>query len=340
MVRTFIFTCVSCLLSVALCAEEQFTAQIQVSNQAVTIYESLSIDLKLIYPAGYKVDVEALTQQLIKGTPLQSAPFSIMGLNQTSRATENGHIEQTVSFKLQPQRIGTFPISFYLINFLPKEADGNPVKLISEMVDISVVMPDMHIETVFAPSGLMPLSLALPVKVNAQNQAEWINNFQKRAGQPVLNEKEFHAHTFPWLSLLLLFVAGLFVYLLPILKRHGAPKPLETPEMLVERAQNEALSMIRQLQSTQLAPKAFYSSLTDSVRHFIEEKYQLKAREETSEELIQLIQVKTKVGQEMQGQLNRFFMTADRVKFALYEPTATDRQQDLKAAQDFVSFKD
>lgn len=84
--------------------------------------------------------------------------------------------------------------------------------------------------------------------------------------------------------------------------------------------------------------KTYYSEMTDVIREYIEEVFEIPAKESTTSELLQhllhSIKVKKiKLSKETINDLKRVLQTADLVKFAKSEPQIREIEQDRKASE-------
>jgi len=101
----------------------------------------------------------------------------------------------------------------------------------------------------------------------------------------------------------------------------------------------EALTALRLLEEKKLwqqgLVKQYYSEVTEIIRHFFERRWGIIALELTTDEI--LVQMKhipdaLKVWKEMES----FFITADLVKFAKYEPSPTEHENEMRSAYEIV----
>jgi len=101
----------------------------------------------------------------------------------------------------------------------------------------------------------------------------------------------------------------------------------------------EALTALRVLEEKKLwqqgLVKQYYSEVTEIVRHFFERRWGIIALELTTDEI--LVQMKhipdaLKVWKEMES----FFITADLVKFAKYEPSPVEHENEMRSAYEIV----
>lgn len=101
----------------------------------------------------------------------------------------------------------------------------------------------------------------------------------------------------------------------------------------------EALTALRVLEEKKLWQQGFvkqyYSEVTEITRHFFERRWGIIALELTTDEI--LTQMKhipdaLKVWKEMES----FFLTADLVKFAKYEPSPVEHENEIRSAYEIV----
>jgi len=101
----------------------------------------------------------------------------------------------------------------------------------------------------------------------------------------------------------------------------------------------EALTALRTLEEKKLwqqgMVKQYYSEVTEIIRHFFERRWSIIALELTTDEI--LMQMKhipdaLTVWKEMES----FFITADLVKFAKYEPSPAEHENEMRSAYEIV----
>jgi hypothetical protein len=101
----------------------------------------------------------------------------------------------------------------------------------------------------------------------------------------------------------------------------------------------EALTALRVLEEKKLwqqgLVKQYYSEVTEIIRHFFERRWGIIALELTTDEI--LIQMKhipdaLQVWKEMES----FFITADLVKFAKYDPSPAEHENEMRSAYEIV----
>jgi hypothetical protein len=93
-----------------------------------------------------------------------------------------------------------------------------------------------------------------------------------------------------------------------------------------------AKQALQQLLAENSAVEIFYTRLSDIVRHYIEERFGLRAPERTTEEFL----AEANLPAQQMTLLSAFLVECDLVKFARHQPDAADRQRAFAAAEKFV----
>lgn len=99
-------------------------------------------------------------------------------------------------------------------------------------------------------------------------------------------------------------------------KPPAAPAVAEAPIPPEERAWTrlkEALALLNQ-------PRPFCILVSDTIRAYLEERFQLRAPERTTEEFLDELQSSALLSSEQKSALGTFLMECDLVKFARHEP--------------------
>lgn len=112
----------------------------------------------------------------------------------------------------------------------------------------------------------------------------------------------------------------------------GKPKPKIKPHILALNALEE-LRIKKLWQEGKVKP--YYSELTDIVREYIDNRWEIDAPEMTSSEILNEIDG-LKLSQELVEKLRFVLSTADLVKFAKWEPLPNDHDTCMKNAVTFV----
>ncbi len=120
-----------------------------------------------------------------------------------------------------------------------------------------------------------------------------------------------------WIFLGLLAVASIVFFLWKFwLKKKFAPVPLPPipPHVRARNRLKDALRFIAE-------PKPFTVAISDAIRFFLEEHFELRAPERTTEEFLYELQTSTLLNDPQKRSLGEFLSGCDLIKFAQYDPT-------------------
>ena len=141
----------------------------------------------------------------------------------------------------------------------------------------------------------------------------------------------------PWVGLGL-GIAGLIALAVWLIVRYARKRGGEAEKK--EPAHIVALRKLDRYRGSKMwAPekqKAFYSGITDTLREYMDARYNIGAMEMTTAEIMQSLK-KTDVSDELQGGLKDLFERADFVKFAKFTASDEDNAAALPLAVRFVT---
>ncbi len=134
---------------------------------------------------------------------------------------------------------------------------------------------------------------------------------------------------------ILALIAAVF-YFVKKRVRNKVPKAIEAPERpLVERVLSALDKLEKERVWQQGDHKGYQSRVTDLLRGYIEERYQVPAMESTTEELMNELRV-SPLNTDQRGQLENMLRAADMVKFAKALPSPQENEQMMVGATRFV----
>lgn len=144
---------------------------------------------------------------------------------------------------------------------------------------------------------------------------------------------------------LLILISIIFLLLLLILaikyflRRVKSKRPVSSVEKLKPAHQiaYEALEALQAKNLPALAKiKEFYFELSDIVRHYLENRFNLRAPEMTTEEFLYSLPESKELADNHKDLLKEFLSHCDLVKFAKYGPTQKEIDDSFKAAKRLV----
>jgi hypothetical protein len=144
----------------------------------------------------------------------------------------------------------------------------------------------------------------------------------------------------PWV-LGLLALAGIVTFV--ALKYFGKDVPVkifkkEDPIIPAHEKALEALGKIKEEKLWQHnRVKEYYSGVTDTLRHYIEERFEIRAMEQTTDEIMDSFKGIDVSGVKSIDNLKQILVTADLVKFAKHEPLPDENDLSMINAYFFVN---
>ena len=119
-----------------------------------------------------------------------------------------------------------------------------------------------------------------------------------------------------WWGLATLVVIALVIFCWHWWQKRRSQIPMEPPVPAHIRAKQklqEALALIAQ-------PKSFCILVSDTIRSYLEEQFDFRAPERTTEEFLRELSTTDLLAPEQKESLGKFLASCDLVKFAKYEP--------------------
>src|SRR5262245_43947197 len=121
-----------------------------------------------------------------------------------------------------------------------------------------------------------------------------------------------------WLWVTLLVFAALIALLLLLRRKlfpaKAAQTPVVPPHVRAKRRLQAALAHLDD-------PRLFCFEVSETLRVYLEERFQLRAPERTTEEFLTELQTSSALHREQKQSLAEFLQSCDLVKFARFEPT-------------------
>lgn len=145
----------------------------------------------------------------------------------------------------------------------------------------------------------------------------------------------------PWL-LMALGIAAIAIGLW-LLRKHLKKRKKTVPTMTKpnEPADKIALEQLEQLRIEGLwkqgRTKEYHTNLTDILRQYLYNQYDIDAAEMTSDQITEACENISDINEEQTGNLNLILQTADLVKFAKAEPQPWEHDRSMGLSVDFVA---
>jgi hypothetical protein len=141
-----------------------------------------------------------------------------------------------------------------------------------------------------------------------------------------------------WMVAILVLIIGV-IYLIKFLKNR---KPVEVIEEIIPQIPVHiiALEKLEKIKAEKLwqegKVKLYHSHISEILREYIENRYQVNALEETTTEILHGLRLHN-ISPELMNKLTQTLTLADLVKFAKEKPLANENEMSIAAAIEFVT---
>ncbi len=311
-----------------------FSVKISRSSTPVSIDGLLQVVVEARYPQGYKLNKALLRSHLIDYPGYGAAPFSLASEESIMLSPGN----EKITYLLDPDIPGHYALTFRDIMF-EEEKTKESIRMLTGVFDVDVTMPSTLTMAEGTPFGLLPLTVDLPLQVDAGVRAQFFDNPSWISWVRLRGWQEFRRSLFPWKSVsALLILLGASFGVSVLLRRR---QPVLTRETVRVRAQREAQQALEAIHSMAL-PQAgeydqYYVLLTGVVRKYLETAYSLQAKTLTTEEFLLQVVSHPSLNASERELLKKFLESADKVKFAKYKPTGLECAYAETAAADLIN---
>jgi hypothetical protein len=281
---------------------QQIKVSSSLEKDSIWLGDQIKMILVAEYPVGTKITFPELKDSLNNGIEVLTRSV------RDSSKIGDGMLQMRQSYLITAYDSGPHPIA--------------PFKFVGQ--------------TRITPDTLRSNSLTLFVKVPPVDLKKGFADIKKPYGAPIIFKE-----IAPWILGIILIASIIFLLLYAINRRRkNVPlfslpvKPKLPPHVI-------ALSELDKLKEEQLwqrdKVKDYYTRLTDIIRVYLEERYQVPAMESTTQEILSLFkgensQIKGKLFTGLQRTLD----TSDLVKFAKYTPLADENHYVMVQAYTLV----
>jgi hypothetical protein len=273
-----------------------------------TIAEQLELVLEASAPENIGVEFPTYSASLGDFTLLdvKSHPARITGIGDDVR------VIHAVTYLLEPYLPGTYTIPPMTVKYLDRNNAAEPTQLTTEELQVTVKSlmgqgdGSVEIKDIRGPLSL-PQNTALQILLGA--------------------------------TVLLLIIIGVtgFLYWRKISnKKQAVPVQLRPEEIALQ----ELDRLLAENLLTRGEVKLFHLKISDILRHYIENRFGLKAPERTTEEFLTELSVARSQENSLLGShkplLADFLIHCDLVKFAKHEPTVAESETTVSICREFI----
>ncbi len=281
-------------------SEGPLSVRLEVSSEKAALSDLVTMRMTTKIEPDYDVQTPAVAETLKQ--------FGIYRFDQQSQSVSDDNRTTTVwQYQLEPLETGSCEIDALIFEFSKKESpDDTPGTLTTEPVVVEIT-------TAYSADAddfeIADISDVVDVKINLIPL--WIS-----------------------LAAAALIAAGVVIGL-----RLRPKRPVEIRR--VYRAAHEiAFEMLQAISRENLVEqgrvKEFYEKLSICLRQYIENRFRLRAPEQTTEEFLEQLKTSDALKLEYKQQLQKFLEHCDLVKFARYQPSHEQINESLTIAEQFV----
>lgn len=193
---------------------------------------------------------------------------------------------------------------------------------------------------------------AAVIKYRAKGQADWqelnvnevklevkstLDNASNLAEiRDIRGPKNFTSKIWPYALIalaVLLIIVVVFGFILFKRKKEESKSPLVLTHIIAYEA---LIALEKKDYIRKGLPKAYYTELSDIVRHYLENRFNIRAPEMTTEEFLLKVKEDSSLSVEHKGLLRGFLTNCDLVKFAKYQPAETEANLSMASAKELI----
>ncbi len=281
------------------------TASVRLEPAQPVIGDVLELTLQVRAEPGVEVLMPAFGEALER--------YLIVDFVPRESIDDEGRTHATQLYRLQPARSGPQSIPPILVEFVDRRPDQTPAPEGEDAFELLTARVEFEVASVLPAGALPDLRPAL-------------GTLSRR--QPAADPR------WPWIVAALAGLAAASPFLLRawlgwrrrLLRRSAYEVARARLDRLIARPRPESPEEI----------DAFFVELSSAVRHYLEDRFELRSPELTTEEFLGEIGGSPDLSHEHQRLLRDFLRRADLVKFAQYVPDDDDIQDSIRVAERFL----
>ncbi len=276
--------------------------QVRISDGQAVLSDLLTLELFAVTELGYQVQFPAVAETLKQ--------FRICNYNdQPETFSENNKIVTIHRYQLEPLELGRCEIPALTFTFGKKGSSKDD-----------------------SAAGMLttkPVWIEITTSLAADPNAFMIADIDD-----VVDMKFSYFRLWVCLGIACLLAVGISVGMLI------KPKRKIEIRRVYKSAHEIAFEVLKAIAAENLVEqgriKEFYEKLSTCLRQYIENRFQLRAPEQTTEEFLEQLKTSNVLKLEHKQQLQKFLEHCDLVKFARYQPSDEQINESLTIAEGFV----
>jgi len=278
-----------------------YEVKVRLASDAITIADQLTLDLSAVADEGIDVTFPKVQDKLGR--------FTLAGQTETESALFSGNrVRHVKTYRLKPFLAGDYTIPPLTVSFaMPGQSKGETGEIQTEALDVRVT-------SVLSKDGSETIKTIMP----PEPLPETIN---------------------PWLAaaVIVAVLAGLGGFLgfrRFRRRRNGVETAVSRPAHVLAEEELELLFSENLIAAGHY--KAFYQRLSAILRRYIENRFGLRAPEQTTEEFLNIMRTAKELTAAHKQLLKSFLLHCDQVKFAEHQPAADEVRKMTEACRQFI----
>jgi hypothetical protein len=283
-------------------------AAVRISESKITVASTLTMEIEASIEEGYELTMP--DPEKVFGDDFDVREASFVG----ERLDADGNVAQLMRFRVAPMTVGNVEVPKLTFEFKKVEGDGLQL---GEAFQINTE----------------PITIEVLSLLAGDEQPEVVDE----AGTVVSLTRHIAWWWYAIGAAILIAIGGIVTAV--ILKR-GKHKEIER---IYRCAHEIAYQRLQKLQAAGLIEagklKEYYERTSGILRYYIEDRFELKAPERTTEEFLYEIQYGRGVyvlAEDDRSSLEQFLKHCDLVKFARHEPTRDQIERTVELVEGFV----
>lgn len=304
---------------------------ISLSSDHLSVRDRLILELRVRAAESYQLDLESVDEALEGLAP----HFTVESKRvEEPISLEGGGWEQSLSFVLEPWEAGDGAVALFSLRLLPV-GGGAPIFFDTERLPVRVDLPDepMNDEGI----ELDPLSLGGRERpaMSRLNREQLEGDLREGLA---LSRHRFERSR----SMVRFFLLVLGFFLLLLVLRWIWRRFSSKARPLLDRVdpRGAALARLDRLEAEGLLSRGlvelYYVGLAEIVRIYLEEAFQVRAPERTTQEFLEELVQLPRFDLQVRELLRAFLFEADLVKFARFEPSGEQCAAAVAAARQLI----
>jgi hypothetical protein len=276
--------------------------QLRLSSENIKLSDLLQMELVATFDPDYTIEFPAMSETLKQ--------FSVHNWKELPETvTEGGKTVKTHFYQLEPLEMGMCEIPALTFAFERKEPSD--AKSAHGILETEAVWVDVSTSLSDDPNAMVIADIEDVVEIKADHTWVWIG-----------------------LGVICLLAAGGAVGLAVGPKKTGQARCIYQPAHEIAFAVLQAIAGEKLVEQGRI--KEFYEKLSGCLRQYIENRFQLRAPEQTTEEFLEQLKTSDALKLEHKQELERFLGHCDLVKFARYQPSNEQINESLTMAESFI----